>query len=53
MMVQSVSSGIAYNFGTKTITFGISNVYLGQKENRFKGFAGGYALTLFKYLIKT
>ena len=45
MMVQSVSTGIAYNFGTKTVTFGISNVYLGQKENKFKGFAGGYAFT--------
>jgi hypothetical protein len=45
MMVQSISTGISYNFGVKTVTFGISNVYLGQKENKFKGFAGGYAVT--------
>lgn len=52
MMVQSVSAGIAYNFGTKTITAGISNVYLGQKENKFKGFAGGYAITLIQVFAK-
>ena len=52
MMVQSVSTGLSYNFGVNTITFGISNVYLGQKENAFKGFAGGYAITFIQVLSK-
>jgi hypothetical protein len=52
MMVQSISTGISYNFGVKTLTFGISNVYLGQKDNKLKGFAGGYAITLIQVFSK-
>ena len=32
-------------FGTNVITVGYSHVVLGQNDNFFKGFAGGYALT--------
>ena len=45
MMVQSVSAGYMKMFSTHIVTAGISNVYLGQKENSWKGFVGGFALT--------
>ena len=45
MMVQSVSAGYMKMFSTHIVTAGISNVYLGQKENNWKGFVGGFALT--------
>ena len=45
MMVQSISAGYMKMFSTHIATAGISNVYLGQKENFWKGFVGGFALT--------
>lgn len=45
MMIQSVSASFMYIYGTKVASFGLSNVYLGQKENFWKGFVGGFALS--------
>jgi hypothetical protein len=45
MMVQSISAGYMRMFSTHIATVGLSNVYLGQKENFWKGFVGGYAMT--------
>ena len=45
MMIQSVSANFMYIYGTKVASFGLSNVYLGQKENFLKGFVGGFALS--------
>ena len=45
MMIQSTSASFMYIYGTKVASFGISNVYLGQKENFWKGFVGGFALS--------
>lgn len=43
--VGSTSINFMYIFGTNVVTTGYSRVYLGQNENKWKGFAGGYALT--------
>lgn len=43
--VGSTSVNYMYIFGTNVITTGYSRVYIGQNENKWKGFAGGYALT--------
>jgi len=45
MFIQSISANFMYIYGTKVGSFGISNVYLGQKENFWKGFVGGFALS--------
>ena len=45
MMVQSISASFMYIYGTKVVSFGLSNVYMGQKDNAWKGFVGGYALS--------
>ena len=45
MYVQSVSVGYMRMFSTHIATAGISNVYMGQKDNFWKGFVGGFALT--------
>ena len=45
MMVQSLSAGYMRMFSTHIATVGLSNVFLGQKENFWKGFVGGYAMT--------
>ena len=45
MMIQSLSANFMYIYGTKVASFGLSNVYLGQKENFWKGFVGGFALS--------
>ena len=45
MVIQSVSTSFMYMYGTKVASFGLSNVYLGQKENFWKGFVGGFALS--------
>ena len=45
MMVQSLSASFMYIYGTKVASFGLSNVYMGQKDNAWKGFVGGYALS--------
>lgn len=45
MMVQSLSASFMYIYGTKVVSFGLSNVYMGQKDNAWKGFVGGYALS--------
>lgn len=44
MLIQSVSVNFMYIYGTKVGSFGMSNVYLGQKDNFWKGFVGGWAL---------
>ena len=44
MLIQSISVNFMYIYGTKVGSFGMSNVYLGQKENFWKGFVGGWAL---------
>lgn len=43
--VQSTSLGLMYIFGTKVVSYGTSGVFLGQKDNFWKGFAGGYAFS--------
>ena len=43
--VQSTSAGFMYIFGTKVVSYGTSGVFLGQKDNFWKGFAGGYAFS--------
>ena len=43
--IQSVSANFMYIYGTKVLSGGLSNVYMGQKENFWKGFVGGYALS--------
>jgi len=45
MMIQSVTAGFMYIYKTKVASFGLSNVYLGQKDNFWKGFVGGFALS--------
>ena len=45
MVVQSLSASFMYIYGTKIASFGLSNVYMGQKDNAWKGFVGGYALS--------
>jgi len=45
MVVQSLSASFMYIYGTKVMSFGLSNVYMGQKDNAWKGFVGGYALS--------
>lgn len=42
--VQTVSAGGLKMFGTYVATVGLSDVFLGQKDNFWKGSAGGYAL---------
>ena len=43
--VQSISAGYMKMFSTHIFTAGVSDVFLGQKENWLKGFVGGYAIT--------
>lgn len=43
--VGTTSLNLMYMFGTKVITGGYSHVILGQQDNFWKGFAGGYAAT--------
>ena len=45
LKVQSISAGYMKMFTTDIITVGISDVFLGQKDNFWKGFAGGWAFT--------
>ena len=45
MKIQSVSLGYMKMFTTHIVTAGISDVYMGQKDNFWKGFVGGYAIT--------
>ena len=45
MKVQSVGVNFMYMFGSTVASLTISDVYLGQKDNWWKGFAGGYAFT--------
>ena len=45
MKVQTISLGYMKMFTTHIATFGVSDVFLGQKDNFWKGFAGGYAIT--------
>jgi hypothetical protein len=45
MMVQSISLSFMYIYKTKVASFGLSNVYLGQKDNFLKGSVGGYAIS--------
>lgn len=43
--IGSLSANYMYLYGTSVITAGYSAVYLGQKEDFFQGFAGGFAAT--------
>ena len=45
MYVQNISAGYMRMFSTHIATVGISNVYMGQKDNFWKGFVGGFAIT--------
>ena len=45
MKVQSLSVGFMRMFTTNIFTAGISDVYLGQKDNWMNGFVGGWAVT--------
>ena len=36
--VQTLTAGLMYMYGVYNMSFGISNVYIGQKENKWKGF---------------
>lgn len=42
--VRTVSGGYMKMFSTNIFTVGLSDVFLGQKENFWKGSAGGYAI---------
>ena len=42
--VQTISGGFLRMFNTNIITAGFSDVFLGQKDNFWKGAAGGYAV---------
>ena len=42
--IQSQSIGYMNMFGTSVIVTGFSNVVMGQKDNFWKGFVGGYAV---------
>jgi hypothetical protein len=42
--IESVTGGYMYLFGTSVINTGVSRVYMGQKDNFWKGFVGGYAI---------
>ena len=39
--VQTVSAGLMYMYGVYNLSTGISNVYIAQKDNKWKGFVGG------------
>ena len=45
MKIQTISLGYMKMFTTDIVTFGVSDVFLGQKDNFWKGFVGGYAIT--------
>ena len=45
MMIQSLTASFMYIYKTKVASFGLSNVYMGQKDNFWKGFVGGFALS--------
>ena len=45
MKVQSISAGYMRMFTTNIFTVGISDVFLGQKDNFWNGFVGGWAMT--------
>jgi len=42
--IQTLSINFMSMYGTKSASFGVSNVFMGQKDNFWKGFVGGYAL---------
>jgi hypothetical protein len=42
--IQTLSVNFMSIYGTKSASFGISNVFMGQKDNFWKGFVGGYTL---------
>ena len=43
--IDSHNVNFMYMFGTKMVSYTYSQVYLGQKDNVWKGFVGGYAAT--------
>jgi hypothetical protein len=45
LVIESLSVNIMYMFGTKVVSFGISEVYMGQKDNVWKGAIGGFAVS--------
>jgi hypothetical protein len=45
MKISSISGGYMKMFSTHIATVGISDVFMGQKDNTWKGFVGGWAIT--------
>ena len=45
MKVTSISGGYMKMFSTHIATIGMSDVFMGQKDNAWKGFVGGWAIT--------
>jgi len=45
MKISSISGGYMKMFSTHIATVGISDVFMGQKDNAWKGFVGGWAIT--------
>jgi len=44
-VVRSTTVNAMYMFGICNISVGLSNVFLGQKDNYWKGFVGGYSIS--------
>jgi len=44
--IDSHNVNFMYMFGTTMVSYNYSQVYLGQKDNFWKGFVGGYAVTV-------
>ena len=43
--VQTLSVSLMYMYGVYNLSTGISNVYIGQKENKWKGVVGGFSIS--------
>jgi len=43
--VQTLSVGLMYMYGVYNLSTGISNVYIGQKENKWKGVVTGFSIS--------
>ena len=42
---QTITVGLMYMYGVYNLSTGISNVYIGQKENKWKGVVGGFSIS--------
>jgi hypothetical protein len=43
--VQTLSVGLMYMYGVYNLSTGINNVYIGQKENKWKGVVTGFSIS--------